>query len=678
MKARKITTTNYFETIEEVGFENLPLVLKQSHMVIMTKTDNGSDWSKYQSDADLKRMIVLAFEKLSEFISATASSELSGAKEEGMDFMKAILKSLAADVLASFIVKGYSYKDLLKANETFHAEKCTGKLQSGSIIINSVENQKTYHKFPVKEIYELTLRFHDFSKVKNNSASKTMKKSFSSITTEIDFIQRFLKFHDKILYKNTFGIFIDDLQKAIAEKKITKKSPVAKEIMEMQQACLQAFNTMRNAKHFVLTSATIKRLKAIIEKYDNSHDDIDESYVKTKKKSIALSGIDSPSPQVNIMSSTDFANLQFNTLGFKDKWLEFIGDPTPGFTAMVFGMPKMGKSYLCVDFAGYLARNHGRVLYVAKEEKLDKTLQDKLKDKNVAHENLFVSDALPLDLSNFDFVFLDSVNKIGLTPKNLEKLKADNKGKSFIYVFQATKGGQFKGNNEFQHDVDIVIEVPEQGKAIQFGRFNQGGKMDIFPNKEKSILPAEEGTSILAGIDDAEGKTKRYSKHPEIPDISEPYFYDFSKKGWDGISKEIRQKILKGVPNANKYLEYEWKDLKPELKQKILDFHFGWRVKPKVDPKAKAVEKKPKIQKTKEHDWTEPAHLNPSDHWTLKQIKKHYENGDMEFAMNTARNADTIIREEIPPDIWVAMGGGLTPTGQEKLKKILAERAKKK
>jgi hypothetical protein len=38
------------------------------------------------------------------------------------------------------------------------------------------------------------------------------------------------------------------------------------------------------------------------------------------------------------------------------KWKELIGDPSVGFTAMVFGKPKMGKSYLCIEFAGYLAR----------------------------------------------------------------------------------------------------------------------------------------------------------------------------------------------------------------------------------------------------------------------------------------------------------------------------------
>jgi len=44
-----------------------------------------------------------------------------------------------------------------------------------------------------------------------------------------------------------------------------------------------------------------------------------------------------------------------------------------------------------------------------------------------------------------------------------------------IYLyFPDNEGGQFQRANEFQHDVDIVIEVPEKGLAVQNGRFNQG------------------------------------------------------------------------------------------------------------------------------------------------------------------------------------------------------------
>lgn len=184
------------------------------------------------------------------------------------------------------------------------------------------------------------------------------------------------------------------------------------------------------------------------------------------------------------MNSLDFAKLKFKTLGFTGKWLKLIGDPCAGFSAMVFGKPKMGKSYLCMEWAGYLARHHGDTLYVAKEERLDGTLQKKMLDKDVKHRSLFVSDELPDDLSPYEYIFLDSVNKLGLTPHDLDNLKAKNPGKNFIDVHQTTKDGKFRGTNEYQHDVDIVIEVPERGKAIQFGRFNQGGEIDIFDQKE--------------------------------------------------------------------------------------------------------------------------------------------------------------------------------------------------
>lgn len=346
------------------------------------------------------------------------------------------------------------------------------------------ENNQTLHRIFDLSFFKLEEHLNqgkkNLSGIEESEDMKTSKKKnpYAGIKKEIHFIHRFLEFNDKVLYKKTFEIFIDELQTAMRKKEITKKSPVAKEMLAIQDAVVFAFNSMKNAKHFVLRPSTIKRLKGIIEKYENAYDDLDEKYTKAKKKKIGLNGIETPSEK--IMCSTDFNELQFSTIGLKDKWLEFIGDPCKGFTAMVYGKPKMGKSYLCIEFAGYLARNHGKVLYVAREEKLDATLQQKLKDKDVAHENLFVSDNLPKDLTGYDYVFIDSVNKMGLNPKHLEALKAGNPGVSFIYIFQATKGGDFRGTNEFQHDVDIVINLPERGKAVQFGRFNQGGEMNVF------------------------------------------------------------------------------------------------------------------------------------------------------------------------------------------------------
>jgi hypothetical protein len=149
------------------------------------------------------------------------------------------------------------------------------------------------------------------------------------------------------------------------------------------------------------------------------------------------------------MNSIDFANLEFDTIGLKEKWLNLIGDPSSNFTAMVFGKPKMRKSYLCIDFAGYPARNHGKVLYVAKEERLDMILQKKLTDKNVAHPNLFVSSVMPTNLANDDFIFLDSVNKLGLAPDDLNRFKKANPTKLSILFFRLQRRGSLEEQISF-------------------------------------------------------------------------------------------------------------------------------------------------------------------------------------------------------------------------------------
>ena len=184
--------------------------------------------------------------------------------------------------------------------------------------------------------------------------------------------------------------------------------------------------------------------------------------------------------------------MEFPVIGFKGKWLAFIGDPCPGFKAAVSGMPKMGKTYLCIDFADYLSKNHGKVLYVTKEE-FSPTFALKLNEKGIGNENLDVAPNLPDDLSPYQFIFLDSVSSMKLSAEDLKKLEDKNPGKSFVYVFQVTKAGKARGTNEFMHNVDIIIEVPDKGKAVQYGRYNQGGELDIFSQGSSEHSPIESG-----------------------------------------------------------------------------------------------------------------------------------------------------------------------------------------
>ena len=339
-----------------------------------------------------------------------------------------------------------------------------------------------------------------------NGLGEVSEKEIKAARKKYPFAYRWVEFHtfkraielqSKVVNREDLAYFIKALQEDIRDKRITSKSPLAQEIRDLQQFAIEKYNQKKAAVLFFMPEDMVYHLKELIAKMWDDHikatEDIKNNPIATSTP-IDLKGITPPA----IIPSSDLANMHFDTLGFKDKWLSFIGDPCKGFTAMVFGMPKTGKSYLCIEFANYLSLNHGKVLYVSKEEFMSPTLVSKLKDKNAVHANLDIAGSLPDDLSSYDFVFLDSVSSMKLSVDELKKLKEKNPNISFIYIFHVTKNGKARGTNEYMHNVDIVIQIPEKGKAVQFGRFNQGGAMDIFPEGEKIISAKKD--EALEGI----------------------------------------------------------------------------------------------------------------------------------------------------------------------------------
>lgn len=75
--------------------------------------------------------------------------------------------------------------------------------------------------------------------------------------------------------------------------------------------------------------------------------------------------------------------------------------------------------------------------------------------------------------------------------------------------------------------------------------------------------------------------------------------------------------------------------------------------------------------------WVSPDYLDGRDSFALKHIYELYLSGREEEAFDFAySNCDTMIREQIPGDIWKALGGELTKTGLQKLK--ISTRAEKR
>jgi hypothetical protein len=288
------------------------------------------------------------------------------------------------------------------------------------------------------------------------------------VRTSVNYIKRYIVAQGKLITKEKAQKLCDIINKAIKTKQIPVNDPYRSRISELL-GHLTAFLS-KKSKPAVLPiySATLQGWQEALNNYEDS------------LSASVLSGVDDNSLSSGaIIKSDDFSKLDFKTHGFTGKWLQLIGDPSTVFSAMIYGLPKSGKSHLAMDLAGYLSNNFGDTLYVAKEEHLGKTLQDKLKRMKIQNSRLHLTDVLPTALSDFKYVILDSVTSMGFKAADLLKLRDEYPHISFIFIFQTRKDGNFRGENGFQHDVDIVIEVV-RGKARQMGRFNQGGEMDVF------------------------------------------------------------------------------------------------------------------------------------------------------------------------------------------------------
>ena len=182
---------------------------------------------------------------------------------------------------------------------------------------------------------------------------------------------------------------------------------------------------------------------------------------------------------VEVINSSDIVSKKFDTLKFTGKWKTLIGEPSPNFSMMIYGPPKCKKSTLAIEFAKYLAANHGKVLYAAFEEGIGETLRDKIVRLNAIHKNLIFSNGLPDNLSEYRFIFVDSVNRAKLSYENLLELKRKCPDAAFVYILQVTKDGNYRGSQEIEHEVDVIIHCDENQVAHSNGRFSQGGEMEI-------------------------------------------------------------------------------------------------------------------------------------------------------------------------------------------------------
>lgn len=501
-----LTPQNYFDTVKDVDFSKMPEAIRQSHVFVSEMTDNGNSWADYYESDGIKETVDIYFQALSKQLNKSTAKSRKGKASQTSKTNKRENKqsdNSEDESRAQVKTKDPTHKRITVSTEQakpveqideevrfikryvlLHGKEKTKEQVLAFInalqkaIIEKRIRRSSQYAEQIKYIQSSLIKVYNKMgkstslKIRDNVLDEMLEIAGSEkVRLSVSYLKRYVGMQGKEITKEKAVKLFQIITGALEKEKVGNNDPYMEKLKRMLSSLRTYINDTTTPDTLPIHEATLAGIQRALDGCGCG-----------KNNSIhGLEGFGNAqlAPDT-VMNSMDFAKIQFNTLGFTGKWLELIGDPSSNFTAMVFGKPKMGKSFLCIDFAGYLARNHGKVLYVAKEEGLDLTLQEKLNDKNVKHPNLFVTGMLPSNLKPYDFIFLDSVNRLGLTAEDLRVFRQKYPSKSFIYIFQSTKQGNFRGENSFQHDVDVVIEIPEKGKAVQMGRFNQGGEMHIF------------------------------------------------------------------------------------------------------------------------------------------------------------------------------------------------------
>lgn len=194
-------------------------------------------------------------------------------------------------------------------------------------------------------------------------------------------------------------------------------------------------------------------------------------------KNAALSGLS---------RATDLAGINFyqHDLGpFKKDFHRINSDSN----VMIWGKPGHGKTVKLLQFAQHLATTGKRVLYISNEEYGKSTLAEKINEFKIGHDNLYFAGTLDeIDLNNFEVIFFDSINSMGLTSHDVKALDRKHPNKLFVLVVQTTKEGDFRGGKDWEHLVDIAGEVRNRKMILRKNRLDAN-----FKEKAEKILVDE-------------------------------------------------------------------------------------------------------------------------------------------------------------------------------------------
>jgi hypothetical protein len=194
-------------------------------------------------------------------------------------------------------------------------------------------------------------------------------------------------------------------------------------------------------------------------------------------------GADSPNKGLNgVLTAEEMANRKLDVLRLSIFWLALFGMPSKNFTMMFHGEPHNGKTIFLLKLAQYLAETFGNVLYVSSEEFASTTMTKKVNEFLTPFPTRlhFTENLEDADLSQYQFVILDSVNDLGLKINEYREMRKAHPETAFVFILQHTKAGDFRGGKDWEHLAEIVGEVHKGVVTITKNRYAPKNSLDFF------------------------------------------------------------------------------------------------------------------------------------------------------------------------------------------------------
>ena len=277
------------------------------------------------------------------------------------------------------------------------------------------------------------------------------------------------------------------------KSKLEKMLPAAKKIYEAAQLRLSSIPQYEIVKQ----NSGIFPLNFLKENVQKKLQQEGQQPEQVSEKQEEEKSIDNPAAiQSNskLISSRELREMNYKCLNFQGRWQEFFGLPAVVFHLVVHGKPGEGKSTFCIQFADYLAKSFGNVVYISGEEGFSKTLRDKVVNNKIDNPNLFFADISSfeqikneIENNKFHFIFIDSLDNLRIDAARLRELREYYQQSAFITISQSTKDGKMRGSQEIIHDTDIAVKV-EDGIAITTkNRYHpRGTEFRVFTTSVKS------------------------------------------------------------------------------------------------------------------------------------------------------------------------------------------------